>query len=65
MQFDGITKIDFGNINNFERTDSFSFSFWINIPSYTANYYITKQLGSVTYSGYNLFSNSNGRLQFS
>ena len=66
MEFDGTNdKIEFGDVNNFERTDSFSFSLWINISSYGAYYfYISKQLSSGTLAGYNLFQVSNGKLGF-
>ena len=56
--------INFGNVNNFERTDSFSISMWVNIASYATYYYVSKQLSSAPFTGYILFSTSNGQLQF-
>ena len=67
MEFDGTnTKIDFGNVNNFERTDSFSFSWWMNMdnPSVANQMPISKQDISDSFRGYNIYNNSAGQLQF-
>jgi len=64
-EFDGTSdKIEFGDVNGFEQTDSFSFSLWVNISSYTTYYYISKQLATTPFTGFILFSTSNGQLQF-
>ena len=45
MEFDGTSdRIEFGNINGFEITDSFSGSCWVNLDTLGATYFITKQL---------------------
>ena len=66
MDFNGVSdKIEFGNINGFERTDSFTFSLWVNITSYAGTYYyISKQLATGVFRGYLLFSGTGGELQF-
>jgi len=65
MDFDGVSdKIEFGDVNGFERTDSFSFSLWVNISSYATYYYISKQLATAPFTGFILFSTSTGQLQF-
>ena len=65
MEFDGTnTKIDFGNVNNFQITDSFSGSCWVNLTALGAQYFISKQLGSGVYRGYIFSIKSNNTLQF-
>ena len=66
MDFDGTnTKIDFGDVNNFEITNSFSGSCWVNLQlGSSSQYLISKQLGSGTYRGYAFSLKTDDTLQF-
>lgn len=53
--FEGVNEyVDMGNVLDFERTDSFSFSFWMKTTS-TYTYMISKMTGSTTFRGYLVF----------
>ena len=64
MNFDGTSdKIEFGNVNSFERTDSFSGSCWVNLDSISFEFLLTKMPNSSPFRGYLMYI-VNGRLQF-
>ena len=63
-EFDGTSdKIEFGNVNSFERTDSFSGSCWVNLDSISIQFLLTKMPNSSPFRGYLMYI-VNGRLQF-
>jgi len=65
MDFDGTSdKIEFGNVNSFERTDSFSLSCWVNLDSISTQFLLSKMPNSSPFRGYILYIVS-GKLQFS
>jgi len=62
MDFDGSSYIDLGNpsVLNFERTDAFSFSAWVNVSATANNTIISNQLApSTNYRGYYFAVQSN------
>ena len=62
MSFDGIGDyINFENINSFERTDNFSYSFWMNTDSSTNNLFIMAKTPWGVFHGMEAFI-SNGKL---
>lgn len=59
LLFGGIDEfVTFGNIADFERTDSFSLEFWFKTTTSSAELILTKQLNSGTFRGYNVFIES-------
>jgi PKD repeat protein len=73
LNFDGVNDyVDFGNIYAFERTDTFSFDFWVKLDSKpSAGWMILARQdnynpeGQKNSQGYNIFINSNGGISFS
>jgi len=56
-EFDGTnTKIEFGDVNGFDRTDAFSGSCWVNLTGSDNEFILSKQDGS-TFKGYMLYVN--------
>jgi len=56
-EFDGTNEIiRFGDVNNFERTDSFSGSCWVNLTGSDNEFILSKQDGTTT-KGYMLYVN--------
>jgi hypothetical protein len=66
MDFDGTNdKIEFGDVNNFERTNSFSGSCWVFYEGVTgASQYIISKHNSSNNKGYQFYLNSVGSLNF-
>jgi len=66
MDFDGTNdKIEFGDVNNFERTDAFSGSCWVFYEGVTgASQYIISKHNSSNNKGYQFYLNSAGSLNF-
>lgn len=63
--FDGINDyISMGNVFNFERTDAFSFSFWVNTPLNSLTFPLAKQADSFNYEGYMAQINPGGKILF-
>jgi hypothetical protein len=57
--------IEFGNIHNFERTDSFSFSFWIKSTSnLTLQHILYKQVCASPYKGWTIQLDANNKIVF-
>ncbi len=50
--------LDFGDIANFERTDTFSFEFWFKTLAAGAELIFTRQLNAGTFRGWNIFIES-------
>ena len=55
LEFNTGDYINFGNINSFERTDSFSYSFWINTDSTTSYITIMSKTPYGSWQGMELF----------
>ena len=65
MDFDGTNdKINFGDVNAFERTDAFSGSCWVFHEGSGVNQYIISKFNSSNNKGYQLYLNSSGALNF-
>jgi len=73
FSFDGVNDfVDFGNVLNFERTDLFTFTFWIQQEATlsSSNFIIAKQdnfnpQGSNNRQGYLITTRSDGKIAFS
>jgi len=57
LLFDGVDEfVNFGNIANFERTDTFSIEFWFNTVTAGAEMIMSRQLNTgPTFRGWNVF----------
>lgn len=65
MDFDGTsTKIEFGDVNNFERTDAFSGSCWVYLTGGSVNEYIISKQDDTNLKGYVFYVNSTRKLGF-
>jgi hypothetical protein len=65
FDFDGTNnKIEFGDVNNFERTNAFSGSCWVFHQSSGVNQYIISKFNSSNNKGYQFYLNSVGNLNF-
>jgi hypothetical protein len=58
--FAGSQYANLGNVLNFERTDPFSWSFWIKLTS--AGEVISNSAGPTTYRGYEVYVYTDGRI---
>lgn len=65
VQLDGVNEaINFGDIANFERNQSFSFSFWIKTSLSTAMIIMSRLDGSLTPLGWQVHMQSSGEIGF-
>jgi len=72
LQFDGVNDyVDFGDVFNFERTDTFSFGFWLKQEPTVSdfNFVLAKQSngnpqGNLNGQGYAITMSSTGQVQF-
>ncbi len=56
LRFDGVDEyVDLGAIANFERTDTFSFDFWLKTADASAMLILTKQQNVGIFRGWNIF----------
>jgi len=63
MSFDGTnTKIEFGDVNGFDRTDAFSGSCWVYLTGGSINEYIISKQDDTTRKGYVFYVNSTRKL---
>ena len=63
MEFDGTSdKIEFGDVNGFERTDKFSGSCWVYLTGGSINEYIISKQDDTTRKGYVFYVNSTRKL---
>lgn len=62
--FGGVDEfVNFGDINNFERTDTFSPSFWFKTTTSSTEMIITRQANDGVFPGWNIFIEA-GKLKF-
>jgi hypothetical protein len=65
MVFDGVNEfITMGDVLGFERTDSFSFSFWFKWAAGATGIVLSKAAGSSSYQGYQISKESSGSIGF-
>jgi hypothetical protein len=64
VNFDGSSeRVDMGDVLDFERTDSFSISFWCRFTSTSAMTIVSKMGGASDYKGFQVYVQSHVRLQ--
>lgn len=54
-EFNASDYITMGNVLNFDTSDPFSYSFWVNMDTVSNQFFINKQLNSPDFSGYGCY----------